>query len=138
MNMLMIPGVRYDFGGGRVYLVPPLSLGALELLQADLAALATAPMTDPASVRTMIDATHMALRRNYPELTRPAVGELIDVGNIGDVYECLMDVAGVKRRAQAEADAAGNEMAKGSPTGPGSSPPSAPEPAGPGSTSAST
>lgn len=133
----MIPGVEFDFGGGRVYLVPPLSLGALELLQDQLAALPTMAGTDPVAVRTITDVALLALRRNYPEITRQEVGELLDVGNMGEVYECVMDVTGIKRRAQ-QAEREGNAPAKSPKDGATSSPASAPTPAGVGTTSAST
>ena len=132
---LMIPGVEYDFGGGRVRLIPPVSLGVLELMQERLAALPTLTATDPAAIRTVIDAAHHALRRNYPEITREEVADLVDVGNMGDVYECLMDVAGVKRKAEAAKKAMAETAQAGGAT---SSPESAPSPAGSGITSEST
>lgn len=104
-------GVEFDFGGGAVLLVPPLSCGALEVLQERLSALPGLAATDTAAVRTIVDATHAALLRNYPDATREEVAELIDVGNLGDVYECLMDVGGMRRRAQQEAKAAAGNVA---------------------------
>ena len=133
---LLIPGVEFDFGGGRVYTVPPLSLGALQLMQDRLAQLATLSSLDPVAVKTMIDTTLIALKRNYPDITAEEVGELLDVSNIGAVYECLLDAAGVKRKAQEAAR--GNAQAKSPSTGPDSSPESAPTLAGPGSTSDAT
>jgi hypothetical protein len=132
----MIPGVEYDFGGGRVYMLAPLSLGSLEVLQERLAALPTLDAMDPVAIRTMTDATHMALRRNYPAITREEVGELVDVSIIGDVYECLLDAAGVRRKAQAAAR--GKAQAKIQLAGTGSSPESAATPAGPGTMFAPT
>lgn len=135
----LIPGVEYDFGGGRWYMVAPLSLGALEIMQERLAQLPTLSTVDPVAVKTMVDATHMALRRNYPDITREEVAELVDVSNIGEVYECLLDAAGVRRKAQAAQRALeGNAQAKSQSTGLGSSPESAPTPAGPGTTSEPT
>nr|WP_316642883.1 hypothetical protein [uncultured Roseateles sp.] len=131
---LMIPGCLHDFGGGRAYILPPLSLGALELLHERMKLLPTLEVTDPVAVATVIDATHIALCRNYPMITRVEVAELVDVGNMGDVYESLMDISGAKRKAQA----AGNLQAMSPSIGEGSSPASAPTPAGPGPTSEST
>jgi hypothetical protein len=134
----MIPGVEFDFGGGRVYLVPPLSLGALQLLQEGLTALPSLEVTDPKAVSTILEATHLALRRNYPEISAAEVGELVDLANLAEVYECVMDVAGVKRKSQAAERQRGNAPAESGQAGTDSSPPSAPTPAGPGTTSAST
>lgn len=136
---LLIPGVEFDFGAGRIYTVPPLSLGALQLLQDRLAALSTLSSMDPVAVATMIEAAHLALRRNYPAITVAQVAELVDVANIGDVYECILDAAGIKRKAQAaeRAVAQGKALAE-SLGGIASSPSSAQTPAGTGSTSATT
>ena len=133
----LIPGVRFDFGGERWYVVPPLSLGVLQMMQTQLNELPSLSATDPVAVSTMVDATLAALRRNYPEMTKDEVGELIDVGNMAEVFQCLMDVGGVKRRAQQEA-ARGNAPAESQSAGTGSSPESAQTPAGPGTTSATT
>lgn len=99
----MIPGIEYDFGGGRVYTLPPLSMGAMERLQKGLAALSSAEALSPESITTIVDAAHAALRRNYPAMTRDDVAELVDVGNMFDVVGAVLDVSGIKRKAQAEA-----------------------------------
>lgn len=133
MSGLMVPGIWTTLGGRRL-LVPPLSLGALEILQDRLDDLPTLAITDRKAVATVIDAAHMALQRNYPAFTREDVAALIDVSNIGDVYECLMDVAGMRRKELGE----GNQEAVSAQVGAVSSPSSAPTPDGPGPTSAST
>lgn len=100
----LIPGVERTFGG-EVYIIPPLSLGALQRLQGKLEALgqAAGPL-EPAAVSTVIEATYSALRRNYPDITKEKVAEdIVDVGNMHEIIACVMDVAGVKRRAEIEA-----------------------------------
>ena len=105
-------GVVFDFGGGHVYTVPPLALGDVELLQDRIAVLADRPMASAESVATVIDAAHRALARNYL-CSREQVGDLVDVGNMPEVLEAVMDVAGVKRRAQQAAS--GNAQAPADP-----------------------
>lgn len=92
----MLPGIEVDLGG-TIYVVPPLSLASLETLEERLTSF-TGGM-DAASVRTVIDATHAALKRNYPHLTRDEVAEKIDLANMAEVMEAVMDVAGLKRKA---------------------------------------
>jgi hypothetical protein len=101
---IKIQGVEEDFGvaGGQKYIVPPLSLGSLELLQDRLEALQKDSPTSPESIRTIIDATHAALLRNYPDLARETVANLIDVSNMHDVMASVLDIAGLKRKAIAE------------------------------------
>ncbi len=131
---MMTPGIWVDFGGGRRLLVPPLSLGSLELLQDRIDEMPTLQITDRRAVATVIDATHAALRRNYPDVTRDEVGELIDIGNMAEVYGCVLDYSGFKRQASE----AGNAPAVSAQIGAASSPSSAPTPDGPGPTSEST
>lgn len=119
----LIPGVNFDFGGGRVFTIAPLSLGSLERLQEGLAALGSENSAlSPMAVKTIIDATQSSLRRNYPATTRDEVAELIDVGNMFDVIATVLDVSGIKRKEQADlknplAQPAAPEMAP--PTGQG-------------------
>ena len=136
---IMTPGIWLVFGGGQRLLVPPLSLGALELLHERLTELANLQATDVRAATTIIEAAHLALKRNYPDITREQVGELVDLGNMGDVYECVMDASGMKRKAvEASQQTEGNGTAMGPSAGAASSLSSAPTQAGPGLTSGST
>lgn len=104
----MIKGIPMTLGDGREYIVPPLTLGALEDNQEAIEA--STDELSATSIRAMIDIAHAALRRNYPELTRGDVRELIDVAIMGDVFTACMDVSGLKRKAMEDA-------AAGEPTG---------------------
>jgi len=96
----MIPGIEHDFGGGRVYVIPPLTLVSLELMQDRISAVEISSAIDPGSIKTVIDVTYAALKRNYPDLTRTEVGELLDIGNFHEVMAKVLDVAGVMRKSQ--------------------------------------
>ena len=84
--------------GEREYVVPPLALGALEALQDRIAGF-KGDIRDGKQVATVIDAAHAALKRNYPEITREEVADLVDVSNMAEVFEAVMDVSGLKRKA---------------------------------------
>ena len=103
VGIVKIKGLTLNLGGTD-YVVPPLSLGAMEQLQERMASFA-GDIADPKQVATAIDAVHAALRRNYPELTREQVADMIDVGNMVEAFEAVMDVSGTRRKA-AEAAAA--------------------------------
>lgn len=138
----LIPGIEFDFGGGVKKIIPPLSLGALQRLQGKLEALtsATSPL-EASAVATVVEATHSALKRNYPDVRIDEVADLIDVSNMHDVIGCVLDVAGLRRKAQAEEAKklpAQSVHETQVPIGPASSPESAVTPAGPGPTSGST
>ena len=83
---------------GETYVIPPLSLGALEQLQDKLANFA-GDVRDGEQVKTVIDAAYLALRRNYPDIQRGQVAEMVDVGNMAEVFQAVMDVSGMKRKA---------------------------------------
>jgi hypothetical protein len=92
----MIKGIDIDLEG-KVYTVPPLNLGALEKLQDRL--LAFTGGIDKDSVATVLDAAYLALRRNYPEMTREDVAGMIDVANMEAVMLAVMDVSGLRRKS---------------------------------------
>jgi hypothetical protein len=97
MAVVKIKGVAVVLGGD-TYVIPPLSLGAVEQLQ-DRISKFTGDVTDRDQIATVIDAAHSALKRNYPEITRDEVADLIDLENMADVFEAVMDVSGMKRKA---------------------------------------
>ena len=94
--MPKIPGIEFDFGS-EVLIIPPLALGDLEMLQERLSTLNVGAM-DAGSVGTVIDTTLAALLRNYPDMTRARVAGLIDMANMPEVIQCVMDMAGMKRK----------------------------------------
>lgn len=114
--------------GAMAYILPPLSLGAVEDFEERIEKMNT--MTRGEQLRTIVDLAHRALSRNYPELTRDEVRELIDVGNANEVYLAIMSAAVPKSEAAGE----GGQMADG--TGQPSTPTSRPVSAGPSSTAA--
>lgn len=96
--MVKVKGIAFAFNNEDTYVIPPIALGALEQLQQRITEF-SGDVMDTKSVATVIDAAHAALKRNYPDLTREAVADLIDVENMADVFACVMDVSGVKRKA---------------------------------------
>jgi hypothetical protein len=104
--------------GGTDYVVPPLNLRTLQELQDRLVAFSGG--VDAASISVVIDALHGALARNYPEITREACIDLLDLENMVDVMQAVMDVSGLRRKTlEAQATA---EQAESPSTGPSSTP----------------
>ncbi len=114
----MVKGILLNLGGTD-YIVPPLTLGALEELQDRIQAFDGS--LSPASMGIVIDAAHRALKRNYPEITRATVADSIDVADFGEIMAAVMDVGGLKRK-EAEAKNARPPVPPGETTGTGSSP----------------
>lgn len=103
----MIKGIEYTFANGETYTIPPLSLGAIEVMQERLDAFTGDGSLG--SVKTVIEATTKALRRNYPDISEEKVAnELLDLGNMMEVMQAVMDVGGLRRKAiEAEAEKGG-------------------------------
>jgi hypothetical protein len=106
MTLTKVKGIPVNIGG-ETYIVPPLSLGALEQLQ-DRITKFSGNVGDRDQIATVIDAAHAALRRNYPDISRETVADGIGLEGMNEVFGAVMDVSGIKRRAlEAGADAAG-------------------------------
>jgi len=99
--IVKVPGVKFQFSGGVELTIPPLNLGALEQLAPRLEKYRGGVSTE--AIGTVIDAALTALKRNYPEITREEVGDLVDMDNMIEVMACIMDVSGLKRKAQESA-----------------------------------
>lgn len=104
-EIVKVKGIEFPFAGG-AKVIPPISLGALEQLQGAIAKF-NGDALDASQVATVIDAAHAALKRNYPDITREQVGDMIDVENMGEVFACVMDVSGLKRKADEAGKALG-------------------------------
>ncbi|MDR5170729.1 hypothetical protein IHQ56_02750 [Methylobacillus flagellatus] len=95
-----IPGVELVLGD-ETYIMPPLSINALIQLKPRIDAfMQSEDPTDIESLKTVVDAAHAALVRNYPEIKPEFLGDVIDLGNMQDVLQCVMDVSGALRKAQ--------------------------------------
>ncbi|AZE67314.1 hypothetical protein SAMN05216475_2046 [Pseudomonas synxantha] len=89
-----IPGVGFPFPG-KTLVIPPLALGDLEQLL-DRINLVMAGNMDKDSISTVIDATHAALRRNYPDMDRQEVADLLDLRNFRAALEAVMGASGLE------------------------------------------
>jgi uncharacterized protein (DUF433 family) len=96
----MIPGKDIKLGG-ETYTVPPLTLGALQRFQAKLTSYSGSLSAE--DVQTVIDVATAALKRNYPDLTAEQVADMIDLGNIQEVFMAVMSVSGLVPTGEAQA-----------------------------------
>ena len=101
MSVVNVPGIEHTFAGGKVLVIPPLALGDLEQLLDPINRVMSGAM-DKQAVGTVIDATHAALRRNYPDMDRSEVGNLVDLRNMRDVLNAVMDASGMEAVAAGE------------------------------------
>lgn len=94
----MIRGTVVTIGGVK-YLMPPLNFNALEKHEAffkqgkALAGGDTASF-DPSQFRDMLDMVHLALKRNYKDLTIETLADALDPADILDLMPSLMKISG--------------------------------------------
>lgn len=91
----MIPGISLDLSG-ETFIVPPLSLGSIEIYEDDLDSIQSFKPKDQR--RLIVNVALAALNRNYPDLTREKLVGLLDLDNMNEVLSATMDVAGLKRK----------------------------------------
>lgn len=102
-QLVKFPGIVKTIGGTE-YIIPPISLRTLQIMQSEIEQINQSVM-DAKSIDTAITVIHSALKRNYPQITLDEVGDLVDVGSMFDLFEVVMDVSGLKRKAIEEAKA---------------------------------
>ena len=101
--MIKVPGVRFDFGGGNVYVLAPLTLGALRVLLDGIKDVKTGlTITEQETISAVLLSS---LQRNYPEMTAEKLESFVDVGNMLAAFNACLDVAGLKRKTQEAEDA---------------------------------
>jgi hypothetical protein len=91
-----IKGISIDIGGEQ-RIVPPLSLHSLEQLLPRLNAF-KGDASNVEDISIVVDSTHEALLRNYPEITRDEIARGIGLENFLEIMEAVMDVSGLKRQ----------------------------------------
>lgn len=100
----MVKGIKFEFANGEELIIPPLSLGSLEIVQGDLSTFDGT--VSRKSVGAVVLAVHLALLRNYPDMTVERVkNDLLDISNMGAVMQAVMDIGGLLRKAQEAKDA---------------------------------
>jgi hypothetical protein len=99
----MIKGIPMTLGDGKEYVIPPLTLGALEDHADDISTLDT--LAGPEAAKVIVAIVHRALVRNYPKLTIADVRELIDLDSMKDVFAATMGASGMKAKDAGEGEA---------------------------------
>lgn len=72
------------------FIFAPLSLGAIEKLLPALQGF------QPSDVGTVIDVAHKSLKRNYPEITRDDVADMLYIDQLEEIMAAVMSVSGLK------------------------------------------
>lgn len=99
----MIDGTEIKMGG-ETYIVPPLNFKRLKKIQPLLAKLSTLTPTagdvNEEQFDAAVEIVHLALTRNYPDLEREKVEELIDLRNLPFVMAAIMGQSGLVKAGE--------------------------------------
>ncbi|MAK31433.1 hypothetical protein [Acinetobacter sp.] len=79
----------------QAFVFAPLSLGAVEKLLPALQGF------QPNDVGTVIDVAHKSLKRNYSDITRDDVADMIYMDQLEEVMGAVMSVSGLTGKADA-------------------------------------
>ncbi len=102
MTQSLIDGTTIKLGG-KTYVIPPLNFARLKKLREELSILSAANTSGIGMSPELLDASITvilsALNRNYPDMTRDEVEELIDLRNMQEIMAAITGQSGLERRA---------------------------------------
>jgi hypothetical protein len=84
--------------GGEDYVLPPLNMARVKKIIPLLEKLQTVKTTME-EIDIVIEVIHLGLSRNYPDITKEDIAELIDLGNAKEVIEALLLASGFARKS---------------------------------------
>lgn len=98
--------------GGTKWIVPPLNLRLIREHREKIKSLKvglTAQDGGLDQMEIMLDIIHGAMLRNYPNVTRPEVEEMVDVVNVGAIMQAILNMSGLVPRASPPGEAVAGE-----------------------------
>lgn len=100
-------GVRVEFNLDRAddLVLPPLNFRSLKQYGKQLETF-TLGKADLESIDLVAVLAFESAKRNYPDITKEKLEDLIDVGNMTQIMDALMDVSNLKAKEQRKEDAA--------------------------------
>jgi len=92
--MALLSGVKVTMGG-REYTLPPLTLGSLKRIGNKINTLSKIDSVPNEEQTDAIAQIVLAsVNRNYPEITQDELLEMIDLGNLKEIFEAVLGVSG--------------------------------------------
>lgn len=84
--------------GGKLFIIPALNFKRLKKLKPELSMLTTVDLSGAMSdtqIEASITIIHTAVTRNYPDVTRDDIEELVDLKNMAHVMAAIMGQSGL-------------------------------------------
>lgn len=85
-------GAAFELGG-KEYVFEPLTIGSFERLEDQISGITAGTINDFQLARSIILIATESLKRNYPEITKEEVAELIDLTNMQDIFSAVMQTS---------------------------------------------
>lgn len=96
-----IPGKSVNLGG-RDFVLAPLNLDGIREFEPIQQRIGEGISDAAALFDLAADALILSLRRNYPDISKPDIVALLDMGNVWGAMETLAEVTGYRRAAAGE------------------------------------
>ncbi|NTV01934.1 MAG: hypothetical protein HGB04_04000 [Chlorobiaceae bacterium] len=91
----MIAGVKHTFPGGRILILPPLSIAALKLHKDDIKAMRE-DIGNIDNFEKAVTIITASAKRNYPDITEAEIEDLLDVKSVWAVFRIVMGSSGLE------------------------------------------
>ena len=95
--MALLSGVKVSMGG-RDFILPPLTLGSLKRIGSKINTLSKIDsIPNEEQTDAIAQIVLASVNRNYPEITQDELLEMIDLGNLKEIFEAVLGVSGIKK-----------------------------------------
>ena len=108
MSQVKYPGLEIEMAG-QVYTVPPLSLGQVKRLVPHMAVFQDIKPTDifgengDKIIDAMISVIHAAMSRNYPDMTKEQLEDLVGIDDAAEICAAIMSKSGLEKNRKGPA-----------------------------------
>lgn len=89
--------------GGKPYVIPPLSLKLIRKYQSQLQTIGVIKgVPGPEQLDLIFDILHDAILRNYPDMTKDTLEELVDITNMPILFKAIMGQSGLEEKVDSK------------------------------------
>lgn len=91
--------------GKKNYIIPALSIKSIRRLRNDIDKIAGKNITSDESIDAVLNIIHEAIKRNYPDITKEHLEDVVDLGNMNLIIEIVLNQSGLtKTRVEDQTD----------------------------------
>lgn len=90
-------GVKVEIQG-KEYIIPPLTLKSLKVLTPHIESLKNiSDVPTETQIDAILEIAHAAMVRNYPDITKEHLFDLIDLSNMPQIFMAVMNSSGLEK-----------------------------------------